>query len=290
MHLVLGATGHVGSAVAGALLDRGEPVTVVTRDPARAEPLARRGARVAALDIHDVPALRAELARARRAFLLMPPADPAGDSVAEERRSVDAIARALEGASLEKVVVQSTYGARPGDGLGDLGVLHELEERVRATGVRASVVRGAYYLSNWDWSLDAAREAGELHTLFPAELAIPMVAPGDLGRVAARLLTDDLAHEGIVHAEGPRPYSAADVARAFAAALGRPVRAAAAPREAWEATLEGMGFSPASARSYARMTAAVVDGEVERPAAPERGSTTLEAYVAALVARASRAG
>jgi uncharacterized protein YbjT (DUF2867 family) len=38
MHVILGATGHVGSAVAMALLDHREPVTVVTRDERRAEP------------------------------------------------------------------------------------------------------------------------------------------------------------------------------------------------------------------------------------------------------------
>ena len=32
MYIILGATGHVGSAVAETLLGRGEAVTVVTRD------------------------------------------------------------------------------------------------------------------------------------------------------------------------------------------------------------------------------------------------------------------
>ena len=88
MHVVLGATGHVGSAVVSALLDRGEPVTLVTRDAKRAEPFTRRGAVAAVADIHDTPALRAVLQRGHSAFLLMPPADPATDTVVEERRTV----------------------------------------------------------------------------------------------------------------------------------------------------------------------------------------------------------
>ena len=36
MHIILGATGNVGSAVAQALLKHRESVIVVTRDPAKA--------------------------------------------------------------------------------------------------------------------------------------------------------------------------------------------------------------------------------------------------------------
>ncbi|GAO01544.1 NmrA family NAD(P)-binding protein [Anaeromyxobacter sp. PSR-1] len=281
MHVVLGATGRVGSAVAGALLDRGERVTVVTRDPRRAESFARRGAAVAVADVRDADALRAVLRRGQRAFLLMPPADPATDTVAEERRTMAAIARAVEGAGLEKVAVQSTYGAQPGDGLGDLGVLHALEQAVAATGVPTRVVRGAYFMSNWDFALETARQTGEIPSLLPAELALPMVAPVDLGRIAARWLVDDEDHAGVHHVEGPAPYSAADVARAAAAALGRDIRVVETPRAQWVATFLGLGFSPSAAESYARMTATVVDGAFERPEAPERGPTTLAAYVAA---------
>ncbi|MFT8059667.1 NAD(P)H-binding protein, partial [Salmonella enterica subsp. enterica serovar Hadar] len=46
MHIILGATGHVGSALAQALLGRNEPVTVLTRDASKTEALRRKGARV----------------------------------------------------------------------------------------------------------------------------------------------------------------------------------------------------------------------------------------------------
>lgn len=292
MHIVLGATGRVGSAVAGSLLDRGEPVTVVTRDPRRAARFIHRGASVAVADVGDADALGAALRKGRSAFLLMPTADPATDTVAEERRLVAsifrAVAHAVESGELERVVVQSTYGARPGEGLGDLGVLYELEEGVTAIGVRASVVRGAYFMSNWDSALETARADGALHTFFPPDFRLPMVAPADVGRVAARLLTDEAAHGGVRHVEGPTAYSPTDVARAFAAALGRDVRIEETPRAAWVDALRTFGFSPTAAASYARMMAITLDG-VEPPAAPERGPTPLDAYVATLVRSAPAA-
>ena len=285
MHIILGATGHVGSAVAMALLDQGEPVTVVTRDPRRAERFTRRGAVAAVADIHDTDALRAVLQQGRSAFLLMPLADPSTDTVVEERRTVANIVRAVNGTNLQKVVVQSTEGAQPGDGIGDLGVLYEFEQAVAALGLRTSVVRAAYYMSNWDSALGTARDQGILHTFFPADFALPMVAPADLGRVAARLLTEEITHTGVRYVEGPTTYSAADVARAFAHALGRDVRIVETPRSAWVAAFQALGFSPVAATSYARMTAITVDS-AERPDAPERGRTTLTEYVTGLVGRA----
>ncbi len=74
MHIILGATGRVGSAVAMALLEQDEPVTVVTRDPLPAEPFTRRGAVAGVTNLHDVNGLRAVLQQGRTAFLLMPPA------------------------------------------------------------------------------------------------------------------------------------------------------------------------------------------------------------------------
>jgi uncharacterized protein YbjT (DUF2867 family) len=281
MHVILGATGHVGSAVAMALLDRGEPVTVVTRDARRAAPFTRRGAVATIADIHDADALRAALQRGRSAFLLMPPADPSKDTVAEERRAVASIVRAVEGTNLEKVVVQSTYGAQPGEGLGDLGVLYEFERAVAALRVRMSVVRAAYYMSNWDSAVATARDEGVVHTFFPPDFVLPMVAPADLGRVAARLLTE-IDHTGVRYVEGPRTYSAADVAKTLAQALGRDVRAVETPRSEWMAAFKALGFSPVAAASYVRMTAVTLDS-VERPESPERGQTTLAEYVAALV-------
>ena len=119
---------------------------------------------------------------------------------------VASIVRAVRGTQLNKVVVQSTYGAQPGEGIGDLGVLYEFEQAVAALGVRASVIRAAYYMSNWHSALGTARGEGVVHTFFPSECALPMVAPFDLGRVAARLLAEEVDHTGVRYVEGPTTY------------------------------------------------------------------------------------
>ena len=76
-----------GPAVARSLLDRGEPVTVVTRSPEKARTWESDGATAAVVDVHDTEALRAVLPEGGRLFALNPPADPTGgDTDAEENR------------------------------------------------------------------------------------------------------------------------------------------------------------------------------------------------------------
>lgn len=104
-----------------------------------------------------------------------------------------------------------------------MNVLWELEEGLRAQALPAAVNRAAYYMSNWDGFLETVRNTGVLPSLFPADLAIPMVAPKDLGEVAAARLMTSLDDRGVRYVEGPRRYTPSDVARAFAETLGRPV-------------------------------------------------------------------
>ena len=186
MHIVLGASGHLGSAVVRALLASGEAVTAVVHHESTSPRLRERGADVLVADIADVEALRAVFAHGRCAFVLNPPADPSTDTDSVERATARAIVRALDGSGLEKVVAASTYGAQPGERIGDLSVLYEFEVQLKAGAIPAAIDRGAYYFSNWDTSIDSARSDGVVQSMLPADLQLPMVAPSDLGLIAAR--------------------------------------------------------------------------------------------------------
>ena len=288
MNIVLGGTGHVGSAVVEALLRGGHEVGLVTRDPTHAARGAAQGAVVLQADIDDVPSLRAAFRRGRRAFLLNPPADVAGDTDVTERRTIANLLAALDGAPFEKVVAASTGGAQPGERLGDLTTLWTLEEGLRGRSVPAAINRAAYYMSNWDGQLDAVRSTGRLQTLFPADLPVPMVAPRDVGEAAARRLVSPLDDVGVQDVEGPARYTAVDVADAFARVLGRPVTVDVVPRAKWEDTFRQLGFSDAAASSYARMTARCVDQGFGAARNGWHGQTTLGSYIESLVANAAR--
>lgn len=279
MHIIMGGTGHVGSATAVELLRRGEVVTIVTRDPDRAAGWRAKGAKLVQADVEDISSLRAAFQQGQRAFLLNPPADTSTDTDVVERRTVANILQALEGSGMEKVVAESTGGAQPGERIGDLNVLWELEEGLRAQSIPAAINRAGYYMSNWDGLLDTARATGKLPTMFPADVLIPMVAPNDLGKAAAERLLSPLDDVGVRYIEGPRRYSSDDVAKAFSDAVCKPVELVVTPRGKLKEAFLQLGFSDAAADSYARMTAVSLDGGFDLSDDPIRGSTTLETYV-----------
>ncbi|QWP76956.1 NAD(P)H-binding protein [Lysobacter sp. K5869] len=285
MHIVLGGTGHVGSALAEELIARGEAVTVVTHDPAKRGDWEARGARVALADVRDPSGLREVFRRGRRLFLLNPPAAVAADTDMVERESVRSIVAALQDSGPEKIVAESTYGAQPIERAGDLGVLYEMERALEAQPIPFSTIRAAYYMSNWDAALATARADGIVRSFLPASFRLPMVAPCDLGRVAAELMTAPAAEREVRYAEGPRRYAPEDVAVCFASALGREVRVEEVPRDRWVEGFRELGFSAPAASSYAAMTAATVDG-LELAEHPWRGETTLREYIDALAGAA----
>jgi len=284
MYAVMGATGHVGSAVANYLLERGEKVLAIVRERKRAEKLSAAGADVVEVDVHDVAGLRNVFQRCRRAFLLNPPADISTDTDTEERKTVRCILQAFEGSRLEFAVAESTYGAHPGERCGDLNVLYELEQGLQNQPIPVVIQRAAYYMSNWDAFLVPARESGKLPTLFPADFVIPMVDPEDLGRNAGRLLMQDEVRNHTIYMEGPQRYSPNDVARAFSKALGREVEPAVVPERRWHGTFRELGFSEDAASSYSKMTKATLESTFEIPGRPLRGSISLEAHISRLVA------
>ncbi len=286
MHIILGATGHVGSALAQALLSQNQPVTLVTRDARKTQAQQNKGARVAEVDVFDTAALHRVIASGTRLFVLNPPAAPSTDTVAEEHRSLRAILAAIEGCKLEKIVAASTYGAQPGEGIGDLGVLYDMEQALAAGPTPLSVQRAAYYMSNWDASLETARTEGKVHSMYPPDFKLPMVAPRDLGEFAARLMLGPAESSGPHYVEGPERYSPGDVAEAFSQALGRPVEVAVTPPGQWAQAFRSLGFSEAGAKSYAAMTRITLENR-EEPDKPERGATSLGEYISALVKKST---
>jgi uncharacterized protein YbjT (DUF2867 family) len=221
-------------------------------------------------------------------FLLNPPAAPSSDTATEERRSLAAILSAINGSGLEKIVAESTYGAQPGERIGDLSVLYEMEQALTAQPIPTTIIRAAYYMSNWRASLQSACEQGVVQTFFPADFKLPMVAPSDIGAIAARLMTEPIEQTGLHYVEGPDRYSSHDVADAFATALARPVFAESVPRDQWLVMFKSIGFSNEAAESFANMTAVTLDETFPDLIAVEPGVTSLHNYLLQIVQSSDR--
>jgi uncharacterized protein YbjT (DUF2867 family) len=284
MYIILGGTGNVGSSVAESLLEKEKEVTVVTHNPEKVSQWEQKGAKVEVADVYDSDKLHEVFKKGERLFLLNPPADFSKDTIAEEKRSVASILKALENSGIKKVVAESTYGAQKGDGIGDLGVLYELEEGLKKMNLPCDIIRAAYYMSNWNMSVESAKNEGIVHTFYPPDFKLPMVSPKDIGRVAAEFLIEDSNGVKTHYVEGPEEYCADDVAKAFGKALGKTVEAVQIPHEKWFETMTRTGFSDIAARSMVKMTELTLE-DTERPESPIRGTTTIDEYIAELVSK-----
>ena len=269
--------------VAESLLKKNERVNVVLHNADKEKEWQQKGAVTTVVDVNDSDALAKVFNKGTKAFILNPPAPISSDTVAVEKKSVASIIKAIQNSSLEKVVAGSTYGAQPGNSIGDLGVLYDLEQSLSTLNISTTIIRGAYYMSNWDAALQTATKDGVVHTLYPPEFKLPMAAPSDIGEFAAQLLIQSNSNN-LYYAEGPEEYSSDDVASAFSKALNKEVHAAQTPPEQWQQVLQQMGFSEPAAQSMIAMTKLTLEN-TERPINPHRGNTSLQQYINELVNR-----
>jgi uncharacterized protein YbjT (DUF2867 family) len=279
MFVVLGANGNVGGAAATELRRRGHAVKAVVRDVARGERLTAAGCETVVADLSDARALERALDGADGVLVMCPLNLRADDVEAEAQRIIDAIGDAVETARPQAVVALSDYGAHHDGETGIPMIFRRFEERLRSTPGSKTFLRSAEHMQNWLRYLRVARERGVMPSLHaPLDKRFPTVSAFDVGLAAADFLTDETAARDsarVVHIEGPRRYTASEMAKALGPRAGRPVEAQALPRENWIPALRAGGLT----ESYARLLVQTQDAheagtiEVEPGGELRRGQT-----------------
>ena len=183
-----------------------------------------------------------------------------------------------------KVVFLSTVGAQ----VAEPNLLNNskmTEETLRKLPVSVAFLRAGWFMENASWDVEAARNGVMPSFLQPLDHVIPMVATADIGRTAAALLQEDWNGVRVVELEGPHRYSAADIGRVFAAALGREVRVEPVPRETWEQLFRSQGMKNPLPRI--RMVDGFNEGwiDFERAGEHRQGTVTLDAVIAGLIGK-----
>lgn len=291
MYVVAGVTGNTGSIVARELLAQGEQVRVIVREERKGAAWRERGAQVAVADLGDAAALTRALTGAKGAYLLVPPNVGATDVLADRARVADALAKAVRDAGVPHVVMLSSVAAHRPRGTGPIVTVHDAEAKLRAaTRGALTFLRAAYFMDNWGASVQAVTQQGVLPTFLPPGLPFAQVSTEDIGRTAARLLREPPAagRVRVVELEGPEAASAEDVARAFAAATGKPVNVVALPATTAAQTLQGLGLGASMAGLYQEMFEGLASGVLAFEGGPGtvhvRGQVPLAEAVRALVA------
>ena len=247
MYAITGITGKVGGIVAGHLLAAGLPVRAVVRDRREGSAMGAKGCEVAIASITDAGGLTVAFSGADGVFLMTPPDFDPEPGFPRTHEAIAALKTAIAEARPGNVVFLSTVGAQVPEFslLNNSGIT---EEGLRTVPVPVLFLRAAWFMENASWDVEAAKVGVVPSFLQPLDHPIPMVATADVGHVAADLLRESWTGLRIIELEGPRRYSANDIAAGFAEALGHPVRTEPVRRDTWEALFHSQGMKHPLAR------------------------------------------
>jgi uncharacterized protein YbjT (DUF2867 family) len=241
MFAILGAAGNVGFATSSKLREAGVPVRAILRDEGKADRLRAIGCEIAIADLFDAEALAAAIHGVDAVQIIVPPPTQADDAVAEMRAAIESLVTALSKGQPKRILAISDYGAHIDDWIGMPSAFRLFEDGIRKLTIPKVILRSAEHLQGWAAFFPVAAGAGVLPSLHdPVDASFPTISAPDLGVISAGLLLDGSkwGTERILHAEGPRRYSAADVAASMSELLDRPVAAVALPRDQWRENLE----------------------------------------------------
>jgi NAD(P)H dehydrogenase (quinone) len=234
MFAVMGITGQVGSAVANALLERGEKVRAIVRNPEKAKAWAARGAELVVADYVDASALEAAFRGAKGVFAMLPPYFAPSPDLREPKQVIEAISTALDRTRPEKVVYLSSIGAQQKTDLGLITVLHLFEEKISSLSIPTASLRAGWFMENCAWDISPAREQGKLFSyLQPLDHDFALVATKDIGQAGAETLLQSWQGHRYIEVAGPRRYTPLDIAAALSTVLKKKVEAVVVPRNTW---------------------------------------------------------
>ena len=228
MITVTGATGALNGATVDHLLQHlpaGE-LTVVVRDPARAQRFADVGVAVRRAGYDDPAAMRAAFEDADQ-LLLVSSNDRGADAVALHGAAVDAAVAAGAG----RVLYTSHQGAHADSPFAPARVHRATEDLLAASGLPWTSLRNGFYAHSLDWLTGPWRETGVVTV--PADGPVSWTAREDAAEAAAAVLLSAGRFDGPVTLTATAAPTFAEVADQAAEVAGRPGGLAVVGEEAW---------------------------------------------------------
>ena len=278
MIVVTAPTGLIGHQVLQNLLDSGEPVRVIVRDPSRLPAQARERAQIVRGSHGDIAVADRAFAGADAVFWLVPP-DPHADSaeaayVNFTRPACDAFKRH----EVRRVVGISALGrgtaAARHAGLAAASLA--MDDLIASSGVSYRALTMPSFMDNLLRQAESIKNRGVFATPISGDRKLPSCATRDIAAVAARLLRDDSwSGTGHVAVLGPEDLSFNDMAQIMSEVLGKPVRYQQIPAQALKDRLTGAGMSDAMAQGTVDMMIAKDQGlDNAEPRTPESTTPT----------------
>jgi len=276
--VVTAPTGLIGHQVLKNVLDHGEAIRVIARDPSRLPSQIRARVEVVQGSHGDSDVVNKAFAGAEAVFWLVPP-DPRARSV--EAAYVDftrPACEAIKSKGVKRVVDIAPLGrgAQGAKSAGYVTASLAMDDLIASTDVDFRALTMPSFMDNILMQLEPIRTKGMFFSPIDGDRKLPACATRDIAAAAAKLLLDpSWSGQGHVAVLGPEDLSFNDMARIMSEVLGKPVRFQQIPFEAYKARFIELGMSDAMAQGMTDMARAKNDGiDNTEPRTPESTTPT----------------
>jgi uncharacterized protein YbjT (DUF2867 family) len=263
MIVITTPAGQIGSQVLGDLLDSGEQLRVIVRDPAQLPVGVRKDLDIVEGSHGDAAVVDKAFSGADAVFWLVPP-DPRATSVeAAYVGFTRPAAEAFRRHGVGRVVAVTALGRgtpwadRAGYVTGSLA----MDDLIAASGVGLRALCNPSFMDNTIRQVPSIRDQGMFFSPIAGDRKLPTVATRDIAAAAARLLLD-ASWTGFeeVPLLGPEDLSFDDMAEIMSDVLGKEVRFQRTTFEAYKARFASSGMSDAMAQGMTDMAWAKNEG------------------------------
>jgi uncharacterized protein YbjT (DUF2867 family) len=215
MILITGATGKSGSATASTLNDLGQNYRALIRNPEKQEELKALGAEIVIGSIEDNQSLVKAMSGVEKVLILLPNSE---NQLALETQIVDVAVQN----GVKHIVKVSSIEATP-DATSPIPKLHlEVENYIKASGLEWTMVKPNFYMQNLLASATTIKEQDKIF-LPMGEGKTGMIDTRDVGKVIAKVLSEEGHSSMNYEITGPEILSFHDVAEKFSNVLGRKI-------------------------------------------------------------------
>jgi uncharacterized protein YbjT (DUF2867 family) len=261
MIVITTPTGTIGRQVLEKLLDSGEAIRVIARDPSRLSAHARERVEVVQGSHGDSDVVNRAFEGADSVFWLVPPDFQANNTETRVVEFTRPACEAFKSRGVKRVVAVSAVGRGWPKPAGLVSASVAMDDLITSTGVGYRALTMPSFMDNFLRQVEPIKNQGMFFSPISGDLKAPTCATRDIAAVAAKLLLDSSwSGSGNVPVLGPEDLSHNEMAQIISDVLGRPVRFQQIPFEVFKARLIESGASESMAKGMVEMMVAKNEG------------------------------
>ena len=263
MIVLTAPTGLIGHQVLMNVLDKGESIRVIVRNPSKLPADVLKRVDVVQGSHSDPAVVKKAFSDADAVFWLVPP-DP--KAMSAETAYVDfsrPASDAFRSEGVKYVVGVSSLGRGKAQSkrAGYITASLAMDDLIASTGVNYRALVNSSFMDNFLRQAATIKGQGQFFSPTPGDLKVATCATRDIAAIAARLLIDrSWSGNGEVPVLGPEDLSFNEMAQIMSEVLGKPVRFEEMSIEALKTGLLERGRSEAMTQAMVDMMAAVNEG------------------------------